>query len=85
MTYQLIYTKRAVRDIRGLDETVRQRLKTALERYRDDPLSFARKLTNPEQGTYRFKIGDYRVIFDMDQDKIVILRAGHRKDIYRKI
>jgi len=84
MTYRLVYTKRAVRDIRGLDDTVRQRLKAALEKYRDDPLTFARKLTNPEQGTYRFKIGDYRVIFDIDVDKLIILRAGHRKDIYRR-
>jgi len=70
MAYQLVYTRRAVRDIRRLDGAVRQRLKAALEKYRDDPLLFARKLTNPEQGTYRFKIGDYRVVFDMDGIKL---------------
>jgi len=30
----------------------------------------------------RFRIGNYRVIFDLEGDEIVVLRAGHRKDIY---
>ncbi|MBC8526038.1 MAG: type II toxin-antitoxin system RelE/ParE family toxin [Candidatus Cloacimonetes bacterium] len=36
-------------------------------------------------GSYRFRIGNYRVIFDIDEDKLVILRVGHRKNIYRGI
>jgi mRNA interferase RelE/StbE len=33
---------------------------------------------------YRFRVGDYRVIFDMERDKLVILvlQIGHRKNIY---
>jgi mRNA interferase RelE/StbE len=34
-------------------------------------------------GTYRFRIGDYRAIFDIDGENIVILRIGHRRDIYK--
>ncbi|PIU83448.1 MAG: hypothetical protein COS68_03990 [Elusimicrobia bacterium CG06_land_8_20_14_3_00_38_11] len=34
-------------------------------------------------GMYRFRVGDYRVIFDVDKNNIVILRIGHRKKIYR--
>ncbi len=85
MTYQLVYTKRAVKDIRRLNSTVRLRIRTALERYVENPLQFAQRLTNPDMGTYRFRIGDCRVIFDMDDENLVILRVGHRKDIYRRI
>jgi len=46
-------------------------------------LSSAIKLTNPKIGTYRFKIGDYRVVFDLDDKTIVVLRIGHRKSIYK--
>lgn len=85
MTYQLIYTRRALKDIQHLDAKAKQRIKTALEKYSEEPLSVAQKLTNPKLGTYRFRIGDYRVIFDIQADQIVILRVGHRRDIYRTI
>ncbi len=52
-------------------------------RYAEDPLSYAVKLKDSRLGTYRFRIGDYRVIFDIEDDEIVILRVGHRRDIYR--
>jgi len=48
-----------------------------------NPLRFAEPLKNTSLGQYRFRIGDYRVIFDVAQDKIVILTLGHRKDIYK--
>ncbi len=54
-----------------------------LKEFTDEPLKYARKLTNPKIGTYRFRIGEYRVIYDIDDNKIVILRIGHRKSIYR--
>ena len=54
-------------------------------RYVGDPLKHAEKLTESKIGEYRFRIGDYRVIFALEGDEIVVLRAGHRKDIYRKL
>lgn len=65
MVYRLVYTHRALKDIQRLDPPVRNRLKTALERYCEAPFEFATRLTSPELGTYRFRIGDYRVIFDI--------------------
>jgi mRNA interferase RelE/StbE len=35
-------------------------------------------------GPYRFRIGDYRVIFDLVDDEIVVLRVGHRREIYKR-
>jgi len=83
--YELVYTRRAYKDIRDLDYTIRKRLKIALERLKKAPFHSAQKLINPAFGTYRLRIGDYRVIFDVDGDKIIVLRVGHRKDIYRSI
>jgi len=34
-------------------------------------------------GQYRFRIGDYRVVFDIEGDTLFVLDVGHRKDIYR--
>ena len=48
-------------------------------------MKYAQKLSDPRLGTYRFRVGEYRVIFDLEGSEIVILRVGHRKEIYRKL
>jgi mRNA interferase RelE/StbE len=85
LRYSLIYTHRAARDIQGLEGTVKDRIGKTLRRYAEDPLRYVEKLSDPRLGTYRFRIGVYRVIFDIEGKDIVILRVGHRKDIYRRL
>jgi mRNA interferase RelE/StbE len=82
--YTLIYTKRAERDIAGLDAEIKERIGKTLLRYQDEPLRYAEKLSDPILGTYRFRIGDYRVVFDIEGNEIVVLRVGHRREIYRR-
>jgi mRNA interferase RelE/StbE len=82
--YTLIYTQRAVRDIAGLDTATKERIGKTLLRYQEEPLRYAEKLSDPILGSYRFRIGDYRVIFDIERDQIVVLRVGHRREIYRR-
>ena len=49
----------------------------------ENPLRFADKLKDYRFGNYRFRIGDYRVLFDVEDKKIIILKVGHRSDIYK--
>jgi mRNA interferase RelE/StbE len=84
VNFKLVYTKRAVKDIQSLDNNVRKRIGRALIRYREDPMKKAEKLTDFAFGTYKFRIGDYRIIFDIEDKDIVILRVGHRREIYRR-
>ena len=83
MSYRLVYTQRASKDIQKLEPKVKSRIGKALLRFESDPLGYAKSLTNADLGTYRFRVGDYRIIFDLVADKIVILRVGHRRDIYK--
>ena len=85
MKYRMVYTHRAFKDIRELEKNVKKRIGKALERYREDPLKYASRLIDSKLGMYRFRIGDYRVIFDIEEEAIIVLRVGHRKDIYRKL
>ncbi|MCK5720888.1 MAG: type II toxin-antitoxin system RelE/ParE family toxin [Thiomargarita sp.] len=85
MKYEFVYTDVAFKDIRKLDVATKQRIKKTLECYQNNPLHYARKLTNIECGEYRFRIGNYRIIFDLDGYKIIILRVGHRKNIYQNL
>lgn len=84
MTYRLVYTHRAVRDIDALDPPVKRRVGATLLRYEQDPLKNAETLKQSELGSYRFRIGDYRVIFDLIGEEIVVLRVGHRREIYKR-
>ncbi|MBU4372626.1 MAG: type II toxin-antitoxin system RelE/ParE family toxin [Proteobacteria bacterium] len=84
MSYRLAYTLRAVKDIDRLDAGVKKRIGATLLRFKDNPLQYAERLTDPELGGYRFRIGDYRVIFDIEGNDIVVLHAGHRKEIYKR-
>ena len=84
MKHTLIYTQRAERDIARLDSKTKTRIGKTLLRYQEEPLQYAEKLSDPILGGYRFRIGDYRVIFDIEGNEIVVLRVGHRWEIYRR-
>ena len=84
MKFNLVYTQRAIRDVRKLETPTKRRIGKALLRFEEDPLKYAEKITDRKLGSYRFRIGDYRVVFDLEENDIVILRVGHRKDIYRR-
>jgi mRNA interferase RelE/StbE len=83
MSYKLVFTERSIKDLKKLDSDVKSRIANKLKIYSKNPEQYAKKLISPLIGSYRFRIGKYRVIFDIDGDKIVILRIGHRKWIYR--
>lgn len=84
MKYRLTYTQRAARDIRRLQSSIKERVGKTLQRYAEDPMKYAEKLSDARLGTYRFRIGAYRIIFDLEEDEIVILRVGHRSEIYKR-
>jgi mRNA interferase RelE/StbE len=84
--YTLLYKKPAVKDVQKLTPQVKKRLKTKLEWFinQRNPLSFAEHLTKPTDAQYRFRVGVYRVLFDVEGNNLVILRIQHRKEVYRK-
>lgn len=84
MTYR--FTHRALRLFAKLPRDVQQRIAAKLDWFmaQEDPLSFAEPLTDHAIGEYRFRVGDYRIIFDLDDESnILVLLVGNRRDIYR--
>jgi len=84
MNYEIIFTIKAAKDISKLEPEIKEKIGDALKRYSKDPLNYARKMVEPSLGSYRFRIGDYRVILDIEGNKLIVLRVGHRKEIYRR-
>lgn len=79
------FESKAVKEFFRLDRTVQMQIKNKLEFYMSckNPVDFAEHLTDFEYGEYRFRIGDYRVTFDVKNNTAMILKIGHRKDIYK--
>lgn len=85
MRYIVSYKKPAVKDIQKLSPQIQKRIKLKLEFFyqQSDPLEFATALTKPADAQYRWRIGNYRILFDVEGNKIIILRVQHRSEVYR--
>ena len=81
--YELVYSQSALKTLEKLEKKDKERIIVALERLRIRPESCDIKKLIGIHG-FRFRVGDYRIIFDMDKNKllILILKIGHRKNIY---
>ena len=81
-----LFSKRALDDLKGLPKNKQALIIDKLEYFTStgQPLAFAKTLINYSLGQYRFRVGDYRITFDLDSDStIIILHIGHRREIYR--
>ena len=81
--YELIYSQTAAKFLEKLEKKDKERILIALERLRIRPESCDIKKLIGISG-FRFRVGDYRIIFDMNKNEllILILKIGHRKNIH---
>jgi len=84
MTYEIIFSDKALKQLKKMERNVQIRIVGALERIRIRPETYVTKLIG-DPG-FRLRVGDYRVILDIDRKKIhiLVLKVGHRKKIYEK-
>ena len=82
---RLDFSAEALRDLTKLDRPIQRRIVNKLEFYasQKDPLKFAERLVVPRIGEWRFRIAEYRAIFDITNSTILILRIGHRREVYK--
>ena len=85
MSYKVLFTGVARKDFKKLTTVVRHQLFKKLTHFAalDDIKTVAKKLHNHDAGEYRLRVGNFRIIFDLDKHCIVVLRIQHRKDVYR--
>jgi mRNA interferase RelE/StbE len=83
--YTLHLDKRLEKDLRSLSQEIQKRILSKLEALRQDPFApGTTKLT--DEDSYKIRIGDYRVIFDIDtkQQRVTILKVDYRSAIYKR-
>lgn len=89
MAWKVELAESAERELAGLDPQNRRRILSFLrERVaeRDDPRTIGQALHGPQLGEFwKYRVGDYRLLgkIEADHQVVLILRIGHRRDIYR--
>lgn len=87
MTWNVEWDDAAVKELRKLDK---QDQKDILKYFRerivtdDDPRRFGKPLSRELAGLWRYRVRDLRMICNIEDDNLIVLvlRVGHRKDVY---
>lgn len=90
MKYQVLYTKKAIKQLSKIDVNQRNIILAWIEKNLvgiDNPKIHGKALKGNLRNYWRYKIGDYRIITEINNDeiKIIVVGIGHRKDIYERL
>ena len=80
--FEIVFTDKSLKQVQKFEKGVKERIINSLERIRTRPEVHLLRLVGSE--AYRLRVGDYRIIIDLDfvKNNIVIIKVGHRKEIY---
>ncbi len=89
MSYSVETTARFDREFKKLDRYTQRFIKGWIEKNlvgSDNPRQHGKALTANRSGQWRYRIGDYRLICNIDDNKLIILALtmGHRREIYAR-
>lgn len=82
MKYTIEFKPRAVKDVAALPARIQARILARIEEMSDNLIGDVKRLTvsTPE---YRLRVGEYRVLFEVEGSTIVVYRIRHRREAYR--
>lgn len=83
--YAIKLTKNAERDLAGIDRSAQVRIRERIDDLGENPRPPGAKKLVGADSLWRVRIGDYRVVYSIDDGVLVVLvvRIGHRREIYR--
>ena len=86
MTYAIFFTSDALRDWRRLDTSVRKIIKkSATERLATFPELYGKPLRRTLKGLWSLRVGNYRIIYQIKGDRVILWALGHRRDVYEDL
>lgn len=84
--FKIIYDARVKKDILQLSKTTKQRIQKAIEnKLQTSPEIFGKPLRHSLRGFCSLRVGEYRVVFLLNNNEILILLIAHRKDVYGRV
>ena len=84
--YQIELTSAALRDLKALPKNVLSRVDRRILALADNPRPRGAKKLKGEDDLYRLRVGDYRILYRIEDDVllIIVVRIRHRRDVYRE-
>jgi mRNA interferase RelE/StbE len=87
LSYKVTWHENAAVDLRKLDKAVATDIVGKVDDHlSEDPLALGKPQKGIFRGLFRYRCGDDRVIYSIDrqEERLVVLTVGHRKDVYRR-
>jgi mRNA interferase RelE/StbE len=82
MPYEIRYHPTLRKELARLDPATHRRILEAIDTLKENPYR-GKKLQGVDVGQWRFRVGDYRIRYDIIEETVFILRIGHRREVYR--
>lgn len=85
--YKVEYARSVLKDLKSLPKDVCKKALDAVEKILAKDPQAGKPLTGSYKGLWKFRIGDYRIVYSIEKERLVVLvlRIRHRKDVYRGI
>jgi mRNA interferase RelE/StbE len=82
--FEARYSQQFLSDLQKLDPPIQRRILGAIEtKLLMDPFKYSKKLMGKtDPGRWRFRVGDYRIRFDIEGRVLLLYRVRHRREIY---
>ena len=84
MAYNIVYKRSVQRDLKKLAKAEADRILNEIEQELSKNADTYPVLKGQFSGLRKYRIGDYRVIYALLGDDCLVLRIGHRKEVYKK-
>ena len=84
MAYNIVYKKSVERDLKKLSKAEVHRVLNQVEKELSKKADTYPVLKGQFAGLRKYRVGDYRVIYVILGDDVLVLRIGHRKEVYKK-
>jgi len=83
LKYKISFKSSVYKDLKKIDKTKASHILDIIEKELTESPDHYPKLSGKFSGLRKFRIGNYRIIFSILKDTVLILRISHRKDVYK--
>ena len=85
MVYKLLIDSRVIKDLKNIDKKWQIKILNTIRNKLIKNPHTGKKLTGDLSRYHRLRVGNYRIIYEIDEEQntIIVLKVGHRKNVYR--